>query len=154
MNTILIIAHAPLAQAMREIALHVFPDAGEEIAALDVQSSAKPADTLQLAEDIFQKLAKSGQKDAERGVIVLSDIFGATPCNVASQLAEKHAAKLVTGVNVPMLLRVLNYRHETLDQLVSRAVVGGTQGVMAIAMTAPPHQSIKRHDQNQHDRQQ
>ncbi len=166
MNSILIIAHAPLAQAMREIALHVFPDASEHIAALDVQSNAKPEESLQLAEILVEKLAIVRQKDAisgalknavndtERGVIVLCDVLGATPCNIASQLAERHVSKLVTGVNVPMLLRVLTYRHETLDQLVARAVAGGTQGVMAVAMTAPQHQSIKRHDQNQHDHQQ
>ena len=154
MNRIFIIAHAPLAHALREIALHVFPDSAEDVAALDVQSGAQPEDTLTQAENMMGELSKTGQKDSKKGVILLCDIFGATPCNVATQLAEKYAAKLVVGVNVPMLLRVLTYKHETLDQLVARALAGGTQGVMAVAMTAPQHQTLKRHDQNQHDHQQ
>jgi mannose PTS system EIIA component len=166
MNSILIVAHAPLAHALREIALHVFPEVESHIAAFDVQTNDSPEASLQAAEVMFKKLAEtrplvvkkdtaeSVLNDTEGGVIVLCDILGATPCNIASQLVEKHASKLVTGVNVPMLLRVMTYRHETLEQLAALAVAGGTQGVMAVAMTAPQHQSLQRHDQNQHDYQQ
>jgi PTS system ascorbate-specific IIA component len=63
-------------------------------------------------------------------------------------------AKLVAGVNLPMLLRCVTYRHEPLDALVARALVGGTQGVMQVAVTAPQNQMRKTHDQNQHDHQQ
>ena len=154
MNSILIIAHAPLAHALREIALHVFPDASAHIAALDVQSDAKPEDTRKLADRLLNKLAEAGLKDAENGCLLLCDVLGATPCNVATQLASDPATKLVTGVNVPMLLRVMTYRHEPLEQLAARAVAGGIQGVIAVATTAPQHQSMKSHDQNQHDHQQ
>ena len=162
MNSILIIAHAPLAHALREIALHVFPDASAHIAALDVQSDARVEDTLKLAESMLNKLAETGQntgqKNAKNGVLLLCDVLGATPCNVATQLATRMAAnpatKLVTGVNVPMLLRAMTYRHEPLEQLAARAVAGGMQGVIAVATTAPQHQTMKSHDQNQHDHQQ
>lgn len=158
MNNILIIAHAPLAHALREIALHVFPDASAHIAALDVQSDATPEETLKLAGNRLRKLAETGQKDAKNGVLLLCDVVGATPCNVATQIATRMAAnpatKLVTGVNVPMLLRAITYRHEPLEQLAARAVAGGIQGVIAVAMTAPQHQSMKSHDQNQYDHQQ
>jgi hypothetical protein len=57
--------------------------------------------------------------------------------------------RLVTGVNLPMLLRAVNYRHESLDALVARAVAGGTQGVMQVAVTAPQNQKRRKpHDQN------
>lgn len=154
MNNILIIAHAPLAHALREIALHVFPDASAHIAALDVQSDASPDETLKLAENIMRKLAETGQKDAKNGFLLLCDVVGATPCNLATQLAANPATKLVTGVNVPMLLRAITYRHEPLEQLAARAVAGGIQGVIAVATTAPQHQSMKSHDQNQYDHQQ
>jgi mannose PTS system EIIA component len=157
MNSVLIIAHAPLAHALREIALHVFPDASAHIAALDVQSDARPEDTLKLAEVMLSKLAEAVRKDAKNGCLLLCDVLGATPCNVATQLAVDPSTKLVTGVNVPMLLRAMTYRHEPLEQLAARAVAGGIQGVMAVAMTAPQHQTQKpqlNHDQNQHDHQQ
>ena len=59
---------------------------------------------------------------------MLTDIFGATPCNVAQKLVDGVRSRLITGVNLPMLLRAVSYRHEPLDALVSRAVTGGTAG--------------------------
>ena len=56
---------------------------------------------------------------------MLTDVFGATPCTVAQRLVDGVNSRLVTGVNLPMLLRAVSYRAETLDSLVSRAVVGG-----------------------------
>ena len=61
-------------------------------------------------------------------VLVLADVFGATPCNVAQRLVDGVRSRLVAGVNVPMLLRALCYRNEPLDALVQRAVTGGTAG--------------------------
>jgi len=73
---------------------------------------------------------------------------------VAQKLVDGVASRLITGVNLPMLLRAVSYRHEPLDTLVSRAVVGGTQGVMQVAITAPQNQSRRNHDQEKHDHQQ
>ena len=87
-------------------------------------------------------------------VLVLTDVFGATPCNVAARLVDGVRSKLVAGVNLPMLLRTVTYRHESLDALVSRALVGGAQGVMQVAITAPQNQARKRNDQSHHDHQQ
>jgi PTS system ascorbate-specific IIA component len=53
-----------------------------------------------------------------------------------------------------MLLRCVCYRGEALDALVQRAIVGGTQGVMQVAVTAPQNQNRRPHDQDQHDHQQ
>ena len=63
----------------------------------------------------------------EVSTLVLTDLFGATPCNVAQRLTAQLPARLVAGVNLPMLLRSIGYRHEPLDELVSRAMVGGSQ---------------------------
>jgi PTS system mannose-specific IIA component len=57
-------------------------------------------------------------------------------------------------VNLPMLLRSVSYRHESLDALVARAVAGGTQGVMQVAITAPQNQARRKNDQDHHDHQQ
>ena len=146
-NSILIIAHAPLANALRQCALHVFPDCGDGVAALDVQPNVSPEETFQAAR-ISLEQARS------RHVLVLTDVFGATPCNVAQRLVDGVRSRLVAGVNLPMLLRTVSYRHEPLDALVARALTGGTQGVMQVAITAPQNQARRKNDQNHYDYQQ
>lgn len=150
MNAILLIGHAPLAHALRQCALHVFPDCGAHLAAIDVQPNLSPDETLHTARIAMEQLAQPGIK----GVLVLTDIFGATPSNVAQKLVDGVNSRLITGVNLPMLLRSVSYRHEPLDALVSRAVIGGTQGVMQVAITAPQNQPRRNHDQDKHDHQQ
>ena len=151
MNAILIIGHAPLAHALRQCALHVFPDCAASVAAIDVQPNLSPEETLATARIAMQQLT---QPPGVKGVLVLTDIFGATPSNVAQKLVDGVTSRLITGVNLPMLLRTVSYRHEPLDALVSRAVVGGTQGVMQVAVTAPQNQPRRSHDQDDHDHQQ
>ena len=151
MNAILLIAHAPLANALRQCALHVFPECGPCVMAIDVQPNLSPEETLGTARIALDQLSRQAQVD---GVLVLADIFGATPSNVAQKLVDGVSSRLITGVNLPMLLRAVSYRHEALDTLVSRAVIGGTQGVMQVAITAPQNQSRRNHDQDEHDHQQ
>jgi len=151
MNAILIIAHAPLAHALRQCALHVFPDCGSHVAAIDVQPNLPPEETLATARIALDQLTRA---PAVKGVLVLTDIFGATPSNVAQKLVDGVKSRLITGVNLPMLLRSVSYRNEPLEALVSRAVIGGTQGVMQVAITAPQNQPRRNNDQDQRDHQQ
>jgi PTS system mannose-specific IIA component len=151
MNAILLIAHAPLANALRQCALHVFPDCGATVVGIDVQPNLSPEETLAAARIALDQLTRTPQV---KGVLVLTDIFGATPSNVAQKLVDGVSSRLITGVNLPMLLRAVTYRHESLDTLVSRAVIGGTQGVMQVAITAPQNQPRRNHDQEEHDHQQ
>lgn len=147
MNSILIIAHAPLAHALRQCALHVFPDCEQGLQSLDVQPHISPEETFASARIAMAQLAAPH-------VLVLTDVFGATPCNVAQKLVDGIRSRLVAGVNLPMLLRTVSYRHESLDALVSRALIGGTQGVMQVAIAAPQNQARKKNDQSHHDHQQ
>jgi PTS system ascorbate-specific IIA component len=146
-NRILIMAHAPLASALRECALHVYPECAAEVIAIDVLAQAQPEDTL------AQALDAAGAA-LDEGLLVLTDIFGATPANVAQKLVAGSNAKLIAGVNLPMLFRSVCYRHEALDALVARALTGGTQGVMQVAITAPQNQNKRIHDHNHNDHQQ
>lgn len=148
MNGILIIAHAPLASALRACVLHVFPDATGAVMALDVQPNAPPEESLAQARILLRQL------DTPQ-TLVLTDVFGATPCNVALKLIDGVRSKLIAGVNLPMLLRTVSYRHESLEALVSRALVGATQGVIQVAVTAPQNQARRAtHDQDHRDHQQ
>jgi mannose PTS system EIIA component len=146
-NGILLIAHAPLAHALRECALHVFPDCAQGLAALDVQPNTPPEETLAAAKTMLAQL------NAPQ-VLVLTDVFGATPANVAQKLVDGVTSKLVCGVNLPMLLRTVCYRHESLDAMVTRAIVGGTQGVMQVAVTGPQNQAKRSNDPDQNHHQQ
>jgi len=148
MNTsLLIIAHAPLASALRACVLHVFPEVEHSLAAIDVQGNEPPEQTLAAARIMMAQLNASA-------VLVLTDVFGATPCNVAQKLVDGARSKLVAGVNLPMLLRTVNYRHEPLDLLVARALDGGAQCIMQVAVSAPLNQTKKPHDPSQHDHHQ
>lgn len=151
MTRILVLAHSPLASALREVASHAFPDCAPTIDAMDVEPNLD-ADALEA--ELRLRLQRPDGSDT----LVLVDVFGATPCNVALRVADGVHARVVTGVNVPMLWRALCYRHEPLDVLVERACTGATQGVMPVAQTRRQHQSQPAvplaHDQVQHPHQQ
>jgi PTS system ascorbate-specific IIA component len=151
MNAILIIAHAPLAHALRSCALHVFPDCAEHVAAIDVQPNMPPEETQATARIAMEQLSRV---EGVKSVLVLTDIFGATPSNVAQKMVDGVTSRLITGVNLPMLLRSVSYRNESLDALVSRAVIGGTQGVMQVAVTAPQNQARRNNDPDDNEHQQ
>jgi PTS system ascorbate-specific IIA component len=148
MNGIFIIAHAPLASALRTCALHVFPDSEAAIGALDVQPNVPPEESLAQARHLLRQAGWTS-------TLILADVFGATPCNVAQKLIDGVHARLITGVNLPMLLRTVSYRHESLEALLSRAMIGGTQGVIQVAVTAPQNQAKRApNDQDDCDHQQ
>lgn len=146
-NAILIIAHAPLASALRQGLLHVFPESASAVAAIDVESQESFDEALNSARITMSAL------DAET-VLVLTDLFGATPCNLAQKLVDGVSSRLIAGVNLPMLLRAFTYRREPLDIQVARAMAGGTQGVMQVSTVAPQNQVRIRHDQDHRDHQQ
>ena len=148
MNGIFIIAHAPLASALRACVLHVFPESEAAIGALDVQPDVPPEESLAQAQALLRQAGWPS-------VLILADVFGATPCNVAQKLGDGVRTRLIAGVNLPMLLRTVSYRHESLEALVSRAMIGGTQGVIQVAVTAPQNQAKRAlHDQDHRDHQQ
>ena len=116
---ILIIAHAPLASALRDCAMHVFPDCAQAVVAIDVPPYEPPEDTLATAMQQLQ---------SPQDTLVLTDVMGATPANVAQRLLVVQGARLIAGVNLPMLLRTVCYRHENLEALTRRALDGGKIG--------------------------
>jgi PTS system ascorbate-specific IIA component len=146
-NQLLIIAHAPLASALRECALHVYPDCAEKVAAVDVPPQELPDDTL-------VRCRKMAQEFGQNGLLVMTDIYGATPSNIAQKLVNATDHKLVVGVNLPMLIRTVCYLDESLDNLVQRALSGGVKGVMQLASSAPLYQVDKTNDSNPYNHQQ
>ena len=125
-NRIFIVAHAPLAQALKASAMHVYPEGAAEVLALDVKADDTPEQSLQAAQQLWVDVPNGD-------VLVLTDVLGATPANVAQQWARDRKAKIIAGVNLPMLLRSVCYRHEPIEGLVQRAMTGGALGVVEIS---------------------
>ena len=125
-NRIFIVAHAPLAQALKACAMHVYPECAAEVLALDVKADDTPEQSFLAAQQLWL-----GVPEGE--VLVLTDVLGATPANVAQQWARDRKAKIIAGVNLPMLLRSVCYRHEPIEGLVQRAMTGGALGVVEIS---------------------
>ena len=122
---ILIIAHAPLASALREAVLHVFPEHAHTVSAVDIQAEWSQDHSLAVGRAAMNALNHS-QK------LVLTDMKGATPSNVGQSLAQDANTRMICGVNFPMLLRAVTYREEPLHQLVERALLGGVRGIEVV----------------------
>ena len=133
---LLIIAHAPLASALRAASMHAYPDASAAIAAYDVPPGAQVEEYQQEAARLLDTLGTAE-------TLVFTDVFGATPCNLARQLVDRPGVRAVAGVSVPMLWRVLNYRGCPLDELVTIAIAGAIQGAMQVAPHRPQNQAQK-----------
>ncbi len=152
MPGLFIIAHAPLASALKLAAQHCFPEVAQTLQVLDVQPNL-PADEVEAQARVL--LAHVIAADSRGEALILADVFGATPCNTVQRLADGVHVKVITGANVPMLWRALNYANEPLETLITRAVAGGAQGVMQIATSKPHNQVIQpSHDQDHRHHQQ
>ena len=133
MAAVLLIAHAPLASALLSVAGHCYEEKGHLFEAIDVEPTMSAETVESLARAALARLNSPE-------VLVLTDVFGATPCNVAQRLSDGVNVRVVAGVNVPMLWRSLCYLGEPLEALVARAVSGASQGVMQVAQTRPQNQ--------------
>lgn len=130
MPNLLVIAHAPLASALRQVAEHTFPDCAPTLAALDVHPGMCAEDVEAAARVL---MAGAGQPEW----LVLTDVFGATPCNGAQRLAGEQV-QVLSGVSVPMLWRTLCYASQKpLIELARRAVQGAVSGVVATPPLPP-----------------
>jgi PTS system mannose-specific IIA component len=135
---VLVIAHAPLASALAACAEHVYACAPEALGTLAVVDVAPSSD---VAGEVAKALLVIKKIERERGVLVLTDLFGSTPANVAAQLAEPGRIEVVTGVNLPMLLGALCYSDQlNVVTLAEKAMKGGTSGVIKLAATPQQNQ--------------
>ncbi|MBU6259927.1 MAG: PTS fructose transporter subunit IIA [Burkholderiales bacterium] len=132
MASILLVAHAPLSASLQAVARHVYPDCSSELAALDIPASLGLEEAQRRIEAALAAMP-AGE------VLIMADVFGATPCNAALNVADGVRVRVVAGASVPMLWRALCYAALPLADLVVRAVDGGRQGVMQIA--APRRQN-------------
>lgn len=121
---ILIVSHGTFGEALIRCASHVLGARPERVAEVSVMVNDDPDEVLQKARKLAREL------DEGDGVLVLADICGGTPCNVATRLLESGRIEGLSGVSLPMLIRALTYRNEPLESVLSKAMSGGLEGVL------------------------
>lgn len=121
---ILLITHDTLGEALLQCACHVLNKRPEQLLQLGVAAGDDPNDLLPLAKKML-KLVDSGE-----GVVILTDIYGASPSNLAVKLLQPGKVEGIAGVSLPMLLRAIGYRDKGMATLLSRATGGGRDGVL------------------------
>ena len=127
---ILIVAHGAFGEALIHSASHVLGKRPLRVRQVGVTIHDDPAAILPQAIDLVRQL------DEGDGVLVLTDIYGATPGNIALQLLQPGRVEGLSGVNLPMLVRVLTYRDKGLKLAVEKALSGGSEGVIHMTMDA------------------
>jgi mannose PTS system EIIA component len=126
---VLLITHEPLGEALIACATHVQGRALERVRALTVAAKQCPDDVMLAAQQAVAAL------DDGHGVLILTDVFGASPSNLACRLVVPGRVEAVSGANVPMLLRAIASRELDMPALLKRVVSGGVESVFRIDCT-------------------
>jgi|688.fasta_scaffold937604_2 PTS system mannose-specific IIA component len=123
---ILLVTHEPLGAAFMEAAKHVLQKQPEKMEVIDVVADQSPEQVNLEATKAITRL------DDGSGVLVMTDITGGTPSNCCQRLSNANNVHIVSGLNLPMLLRALTYRNESLDSLVEKVVAGAKNGILEV----------------------
>jgi PTS system mannose-specific IIA component len=121
---ILLITHGTYGEALIQNVCHVLNKRPLLIAQLGVAAQDDPLDVLPLAKLLLNEV------DGGEGVLVMTDIYGATPANLALKLLEPGRIEGVTGVSLPMLLRAITYRGKGMETMITKAISGGRDGIL------------------------
>jgi mannose PTS system EIIA component len=121
---ILIVAHGAFGEALIHSASHVLGKRPQRVRQVGITVHDDPEAMLPQAQDLVRQL------DEGKGVLVLTDIYGATPGNIALRLLVPGKVEGISGVNLPMLIRALTYREQGLAVVVEKALSGGSEGVL------------------------
>ena len=123
---ILLITHGDLGKSLIECATHVLGDQPVFLESLSIENDCEH-------EIMFKQISERiNLLDQGDGVLVLTDIFGATPCNIITKIIKPGKVNAIAGVNLPMLIRSISYRHESFDALIAKAIQGAQDGIIHI----------------------
>lgn len=125
---ILLITHGTLGESLIHCASHVLNKRPARLKQLGVTAQDDPVMLLPQARTLVKEL------DTGDGVLILTDIYGGTPSNMASKLLIPGKVEAVAGVSLPMLIRVLTYRDRDLPTIVTKAISGGCEGVLRVPL--------------------
>jgi PTS system ascorbate-specific IIA component len=120
---LLLITHKSIGNDMMKITRSILDDEFENAACIEIPMDADiDAKKRQIA-DTLEQLS------TDDGILILTDSYGSTPCNIANDFLDGTGRALVSGLNLPMLIRVMNYRSLPLAELKEAALEGGKQGI-------------------------
>ena len=123
--SLLVITHDDIGRALVDSATVMLEVSPMKIDVISIGKADNP-------DDMFTKALELVENNEE--TLVLTDMYGSTPSNVACRLHTRNSVRVVGGINLPMLVRVLNYPRLSLDELVEKAVSGGRDGVLTCTM--------------------
>jgi mannose PTS system EIIA component len=123
---ILIVSHGAFGEALIHCASHVLGKRPLRVRQIGITVHDDPDAILPQAQELVRAL------DDGSGVLVLTDILGATPANIATRLLAPGKVAGVSGVSLPMLVRALTYREQPLDVVLLKAMSGGREGVVRL----------------------
>ena len=135
---ILIVAHGALGESLIQCATHVMGARPPLLEQFGIDMHDDPSILLPVMQKVVQDL------DEGDGVLILSDIYGATPCTIVSKLVKQNSVEGIAGVNLPMLVRALTYRNGNLAKLTEKALSGGQDGVINFTEAACKESSVKK----------
>jgi len=121
---ILLITHPGIGSSMLHTATRILGYCPLQAKCLEVPAGSDPQQVTAQAQTKFDKL------DEGEGVLILTDLYGSTPSNIASSLAECNQSIVVTGLNLPMLIRLFNYPAEDILSLSRKVADGGIRGIL------------------------
>jgi PTS system ascorbate-specific IIA component len=129
--SLLVITHNHLGQELIDIAASILGNHLFEVKFIPVSANIKPTDLGCYADQIKNMINQLGIADSNNnGILILTDICGATPYNLAKYFAVEKNINIVSGINLPMLLSVLNYPNQSLQALSLTAIKGAQKGVI------------------------
>ncbi|HEY7944905.1 MAG: PTS sugar transporter subunit IIA [Burkholderiales bacterium] len=123
---ILIVAHGTLSDSLIGAVTHVLGSRPPQFDGMRVAATDDPSTLLPRAREVVKAL------DSGDGVLIFSDIFGASPCNLTIKLLQPGRVEAVAGVNLPMLVRAFTYRGKGMDTMIKKAISGGCDGVVRV----------------------
>ena len=124
---LLLVTHARIGADLIEVVEGICGQIQPRLQLVSIPSDLGPEDLGRYADQVRDAMRECDNGD---GVLVLTDLYGATPDNLARHFSEACRARVVSGINLPMLLRVLNYAQQSLEELASTALTGGREGVL------------------------
>ncbi|MFT5131719.1 MAG: PTS system mannose-specific IIA component [Gammaproteobacteria bacterium] len=123
---LLLVSHDGIASSLLDTAMQMITDCTLNIELLTVERDSDPDEMLKHAHHLVNKL------DTGDGVLILSDLFGSTPCNIAMACTTNAKVNAIAGLNLSMLVRVMNYPELDLSDLTVKAISGGQEGILQI----------------------
>jgi len=124
MTGLLLITHGKLGDDMLDAVKEILTDCPLATASIAVNADSDPDQIFETANRLCDKL------EDEEGILILTDLYGSTPSNIANRLIDTHNARVISGANLPMLLRILNYPDMSLEALCDKAANGARDGIV------------------------